>query len=367
MKKQAKAKKLTEVRIGVIGVGNMGTSHISNIERGLIKRARLTAICDIVPSKMDRYGDKYLKFTDSRALIRSGEVDAVMVETPHYDHTTIGIDALTQGIHTLVEKPISVHKADCERLIAAHKDKKVVFSAMFNQRTDPHYIKLREIIKSGQLGEITRVNWIITTWFRPQAYYDGGGWRATWKAVALRHAEEGPRVRRHRQVPRHRGRRHGHGLPRIPERRNRRVRHDDRRGPRHQPPRGLRRPRQDRRRGRQDHLDAQHGRPEGVPADRAVDVRHARDVEDRDPRQRERAPARRLDGTPLIAPAEEGINSVELGTSMLFSSFKDKTVELPLSGKAYEAMLKGLIKNSTFKKTVKEVKMADMSASFTKA
>ena len=181
MKKQAKAKKLTEVRIGVIGVGNMGTSHIANIERGLISRARLTAVCDIVPSKMDRYGDKYLKFTDSRALIRSGEVDAVMVETPHYFHTTIGIDALTQGIHTLVEKPISVHKADCERLIAAHKDRKVVFSAMFNQRTDPHYIKLREIIKSGQLGEITRVNWIITTWFRPQAYYDGGGWRATWK------------------------------------------------------------------------------------------------------------------------------------------------------------------------------------------
>ena len=78
MKKQAKAKKLTEVRIGVIGVGNMGTSHIRNIENGLIKRARLTAICDIVPSKMDRYGDKYLKFTDSRELIRSGEVDAVM-------------------------------------------------------------------------------------------------------------------------------------------------------------------------------------------------------------------------------------------------------------------------------------------------
>jgi len=177
MKKQARAKKLTEVRLGVIGVGNMGTSHIKNIENGLIKRARLTAVCDIVPEKMDIYGDKYLKFTDSRELIRSGEVDAVMIETPHYDHTTIGIDALTQGLHTLVEKPISVHKADCERLIAAHKDKKVVFSAMFNQRTDPHYIKLREIIQSGQLGEITRVNWIITTWFRPQAYYDGGGWR----------------------------------------------------------------------------------------------------------------------------------------------------------------------------------------------
>ena len=163
MKKQAKAKKLTEVRIGVIGVGNMGTSHISNIERGLISRARLTAICDIVPSKMDRYGDKYLKFTDSRALIRSGEVDAVMVETPHYDHTTIGIDALTQGVHTLVEKPISVHKADCERLIAAHtRNPKQVFAAMFNQRTNPQYIKLRELSLSYRLPTkwFQNVSWL---------------------------------------------------------------------------------------------------------------------------------------------------------------------------------------------------------------
>ena len=170
-----------EVRLGVIGLGNMGTSHIANIEAGKIKGVKLVAVCDIVPSKMDRYGDKYKKFTDSAAMLRSGEIDAVMIETPHYSHTTIGIDALTLGIHTLVEKPISVHKADCQRLIAAHTDPKVVFSAMFNQRSDPHFIKVRDIIKSGQLGELTRINWIITNWFRTQTYYDGGGWRATWK------------------------------------------------------------------------------------------------------------------------------------------------------------------------------------------
>ena len=367
MKKQAKAKKLTEVRIGVIGVGNMGTSHISNIERGLIHRARLTAICDIVPSKMDRYGDKYLKFTDSRELIRSGEVDAVMVETPHYDHTTIGIDALTQGIHTLVEKPISVHKADCERLIAAHKDRKVVFSAMFNQRTDPHYIKLREIIQSGQLGEITRVNWIITTWFRPQAYYDGGGWRATWKG-------EGGGVLLN-QCP------HQLDLMQWLFGMPKKVRAFVGIGKYHDIP-GTNRLEVCGDRGRIVVEDGKITWTRNTVGQKEF-LRTAQSMFGTPETWKIEIPANGngpqhvgilqnfvdaiLDGTPLIAPAEEGINSVELGTSMLFSSFKDRTVELPLDGKAYERMLKDLIKNSTFKKTVREVKMADMSASFTKA
>ena len=175
-------KKLSEVRVGVIGVGGMGTGHVRRFENGSIKRGRVTAVCDIDPRKMDKFSDDYKKFTDSRELIRSGEVDAVVIATPHYFHTTIGIDAMDNGLHTLSEKPISVHKADAERLIAAHKrNPKLVFAAMFNQRTDPHYIKLRELIQSGELGEIIRVNWIITDWFRTQKYYDSGSWRATWK------------------------------------------------------------------------------------------------------------------------------------------------------------------------------------------
>ena len=112
-------KKLSEVRVGVIGVGGMGTGHVRRFENGSIKRGRVTAVCDIDPRKMDKFSDSYKKFTDSRELIRSGEVDAVVIATPHYFHTTIGIDAMDNGLHTLSEKPISVHKADAERLIAA--------------------------------------------------------------------------------------------------------------------------------------------------------------------------------------------------------------------------------------------------------
>jgi predicted dehydrogenase len=107
-------------------------------------------------------------------------VDAILIATPHYSHTTLGIAGLQNGLHVLVEKPISVHKADCERLIAARRDSKQVFAAMFNQRTEPIYKKIRHLIRSGELGELRRINWTVTDWFRSQAYYGSGGWRATW-------------------------------------------------------------------------------------------------------------------------------------------------------------------------------------------
>ena len=128
------------VRLGIVGLGNMGSGHVAGMPA--IKRCELTAVCDIVPEKLAKYS-KYKTFTDSAEMIRSGEIDAILIAVPHYDHTTIGIDAMQNGIHVLTEKPISVHKADCERLIAAHTNKDLVFAAMFNQRTDPFYKRIR--------------------------------------------------------------------------------------------------------------------------------------------------------------------------------------------------------------------------------
>jgi predicted dehydrogenase len=118
--------------------------------------------------------------SQSSELIKSGEVDAVLIATPHYSRAPIGIQALEAGLHVLVEKPLCVHKADCERLISVPLSPGQVFAVMFNQRTDPCYIRLRELIRGGELGEIRRINWIITNWFRTAAYYASGGWRATW-------------------------------------------------------------------------------------------------------------------------------------------------------------------------------------------
>jgi predicted dehydrogenase len=170
------------VRLGIVGIGNMGNGHAQNILQGKIPRMELAAVCDTDPEKLKRC-PKTPGFATHQEMLKSGLIDAVMVATPHYDHTTIGIDAIAAGVHTLIEKPLSVHKADCQKLIAAYEKrtrKDLVFAEMFNQRTDPRYRKLRELLKSGELGEIRRVNWIITDWYRTETYYASGGWRATW-------------------------------------------------------------------------------------------------------------------------------------------------------------------------------------------
>jgi predicted dehydrogenase len=121
-------------------------------------------------------------FTDGEQLIKSGEVDAVIIATPHFQHPALGIAAFENGVHALVEKPIAAHKADAEKLAAAHKKfPQVVFAGMFQLRTEPRYLKIQKLIQDGGLGEIVRVNWINTDWFRTEAYYASSDWRATWR------------------------------------------------------------------------------------------------------------------------------------------------------------------------------------------
>lgn len=171
-----------DIRLGIIGIGNMGSGHCRNILEHRCPRVQLAAICDIDPQRTASFPD-IPTFTDSRLLIRSGLVDAVLIATPHYDHTTIGIDALQQGLHVMTEKPLSVHVSDCQQLIAAYEQRPLktqIFAAMFNERTIPRNRILRDLIHSGDLGRINRVAWTTTDWFRSEAYYASGGWRATW-------------------------------------------------------------------------------------------------------------------------------------------------------------------------------------------
>ncbi len=170
---------MNKVRLAIVGMGLMGSGHARSVLNGRVPGCQLAAGCDPDPSRAaDFPGLPWFKTVPD--LLRSGTADAVLIATPHYAHTTAGIAALKAGMHVLVEKPISVHKADALKLLAAHRNRRQVFAAMFNQRTDPRYRKLREMVQGGKLGKIRRVNWIITDWFRPHAYYQHAGWRATW-------------------------------------------------------------------------------------------------------------------------------------------------------------------------------------------
>ena len=171
------------VRIGIIGMGNIGKHHATYLLEGKVAHCHLAAVCSTSPDKLADYAAKGVKvFGDAMELIRSKSVDAVIIATPHYQHTSLGIAAFEAGLHLMVEKPISAHKADAEKLIAAHqKNPKLVFGGMFQLRVEPRYEKIRALIRNGDLGEITRVNWVNTDWFRGEAYYASSAWRATWK------------------------------------------------------------------------------------------------------------------------------------------------------------------------------------------
>lgn len=168
------------VKIGVIGLGNMGTGHCRSIASN--PDYELTAVADVNESRVEKLSARYecAGYGAPLGLIKSGDCEAVLIATPHFDHTHLGIAALKQGLHVLVEKPISAHKQDCEKLIRAHTNQEQVFAAMFNQRTNPNYQKIRAMLQDGTLGKVRRFSWTITDWFRPQSYYDSGGWRATW-------------------------------------------------------------------------------------------------------------------------------------------------------------------------------------------
>lgn len=175
---------MKKVRIGIIGVGNMGSGHAGNLTNGLVPNAELTALCDIAEARRTELKKQYPEipvFADAEEMMKSGLVDAVTIAVPHYDHPPLAILAFSYGLHVLTEKPAGVYtKQVLEMNQAAEKSGKV-FGIMYNQRTNPVYQKIRQLIQEGALGQIKRVSWIVTDWYRSQAYHDSCTWRSTWK------------------------------------------------------------------------------------------------------------------------------------------------------------------------------------------
>ncbi len=177
---------MSKVRYGIIGMGVQGRKYFKQIQvKGEVPDAIVSAICDIDRQKMQSVCEEFsftgAVFSDYRALVDSGLVDAILVETPHYAHPEISMYGLTHGVHVLCDKPAGVYTAQVKELNTVAERSDRLFGLMFNQRTDCLYRKMREMILGGEIGEIKRVNWIITDWFRTRAYYESCDWRATFR------------------------------------------------------------------------------------------------------------------------------------------------------------------------------------------
>lgn len=172
------------VRFGIVGIGNMGSTHAKSLYDGKIKNAQLVSVCDIDENKR-KWAEETLNgveiFSDYADLLASSNIDAVIIATPHYLHPIIAVEAFEKRLNVLTEKPAGVYVQKVEEMNAAAEKSGKVFGIMYNQRTNPIFKKARELLLSGETGELKRVVWIITNWYRRQEYYDSGSWRATWK------------------------------------------------------------------------------------------------------------------------------------------------------------------------------------------
>ena len=176
---------MSKIKLGIIGVGNMGSGHTERIIKGTNPEIELVALADRSQARREwceKNAPGVPVFVEGSELIASGLCDSVLIATPHYQHPTLAIEAFQHGLNVMCEKPAGVYTLQVREMIAeADKHPELTFAMMFNQRTNCVYRKMHEIIEKGEIGELKRVNWIITDWYRTQYYYDSGAWRATWE------------------------------------------------------------------------------------------------------------------------------------------------------------------------------------------
>ena len=175
---------MNRVRLGIIGIGNMGSAHAENILGGKCPEIAVTAVADRRESRRQWAAERIpgaKVFTEGEELIASGTCDAVLIAVPHYQHPTLAVSAFDHGLHVMCEKPAGVYTLQVREMIAAaDRHPELTFGMMFNQRTNCVYRKLKEMIDGGELGQLKRMSWLVTDWYRTQFYYDSGAWRATW-------------------------------------------------------------------------------------------------------------------------------------------------------------------------------------------
>jgi predicted dehydrogenase len=378
------------LRLGIVGMGNIGRYHAQYLLEGRVPHAVLTAVCR---DKSGEFSGRGLAvFEDAQAMFRSGQVDAVLVATPHYQHVPLGIAALEAGLHVLVEKPVAVHSSEARRLVAAaERCPGQVFSVMLQMRCEPRFFTIRELL--GQLGEIIRFSWTVTDWFRSEAYYSSSAWRATWKGEGggvlinqclhqldilqwllgmpsrvrafvrlgrFHKIEVEDSVTAYLEMPNgangvfiaSTGEAPGTSRLEIAGTMGKLVQE------------GSRVVLTRNRVSSTEQIETAalgFGKPEATVEELTFSPESGRHAEV----TRNFVDAI-VTGAPLIAPGAEGVASVELANAILYSGLVDRTVTLPLDGVAYEKKLEELIAASRFEKQTRAVSGEDFGRSFSR-
>ncbi|MCD6063956.1 MAG: Gfo/Idh/MocA family oxidoreductase [Flavipsychrobacter sp.] len=164
-----------KIRFAIVGLGNIGRRHAEHIRQN--PATELVAVCDIDEQKKS-YAEEIPFYTGLKEMLQAVQADVLCVCTPNYLHETHTIEGLEARLHTVVEKPMAISVAECERMIAtAEKTGKTIFAVKQN-RYNPPVQAVKKLITENQLGEIYMLQ-VNCFWNRGDAYYAESDWRGT--------------------------------------------------------------------------------------------------------------------------------------------------------------------------------------------
>ena len=170
------------LRIGMVGSGGMGGHHAQQIQQH--PEAEVIAMCDTSPEALDRLADllgdtdgNCGRYPDLETMLVQEQLDAVVITTPHTQHTQHVRACLETGLHVLVEKPMTTTAADARALIALSEDAGKVLAIAYQRHGEGKFIKVRQLIEDGTIGAVRLVHTLIAqdclSLFQP-----GASWRA---------------------------------------------------------------------------------------------------------------------------------------------------------------------------------------------
>ncbi|MEM2888811.1 MAG: Gfo/Idh/MocA family oxidoreductase [Candidatus Bathyarchaeia archaeon] len=171
------------VRFGIIGTGvgadfcARGFSTLTSDEK-----AKLVAVTSRSEEHAEEFARKWglkLWYTDYMEMLRKADIDAVIINSPHYLHCQMSLDAIELGKNVLVDKPIAINLKEADTMIEAAKRRGVKLGVILQSRFDPIYRRIKKAAEQGIFGRLILGDAIVK-WYRTQEYYEKNPWRGCW-------------------------------------------------------------------------------------------------------------------------------------------------------------------------------------------
>lgn len=169
------------LNFALVGCGRIAKRHSELLGNNQINNAKLVAVCDIVQAKADKIANEFFvqSFTDMHEMMRSVDVDVVVILTESGRHAEHVIALAPYGKHIVVEKPMALTLDDADAMIFACANAGSKLFVVKQNRFNVPVVKAREALEKGRFGKLV-LGTVRVRWCRPQSYYDQDLWRGTW-------------------------------------------------------------------------------------------------------------------------------------------------------------------------------------------